>query len=82
VSYKTMNNPWRPDPTPASAIAAAAAAQDAKCASGEHDEATAKQGYVTHLAGGERIEPGTRYCRRCSAILADQVAAPPAAGKE
>ena len=72
VSYKTMNNPWRPPLPEAAAVIAAAAAQSALCAQGQHDEAVAEKGRVTYLGYGERIEPGTRYCWRCQAILTGQ----------
>lgn len=68
MSYKTMNNPWRPPPPPAAAVIAAAAAQDARCAAGEHDEAIAKKGYVTYIRG-RQVKSGTRYCYRCKVIL-------------
>ncbi len=55
----------------AAAVIAAAEDQAARCARGEHDEAVAEKGRVTYLAYGKRIEPGTRYCRFCSVILAD-----------
>ena len=54
---------------PAGALIAAAAAQSARCEDGEHDEAIAEKGRVTYLGYGQRIEPGTRYCRRCQEIL-------------
>lgn len=47
---------------------AAAAAQDAKCARGEHLEKIAQPRYVTYVAG-RQVPPGTRYCHRCFKIL-------------
>jgi hypothetical protein len=51
------------------ALLAAAAEQDAKCRRGEHMETTAQPRYVTYVRG-RQVKPGTRYCRRCSKILA------------
>lgn len=53
----------------AEAILLAAASQGARCARGEHDEATAQPNHVTSLGVGVRVEPGTRYCRYCKTIL-------------
>jgi len=50
----------------ARAVIAAAHALDAACRRGEHAEATAQRG---RLGFGVHVEPGTRYCRRCSMIL-------------
>jgi hypothetical protein len=50
---------------------AAAAAQDARCSTGEHAETTAKKGYATYV-GGRQVQPGTRYCRRCKLILGSE----------
>lgn len=57
---------YRNDPRPE---LAAAAEQDAKCARGEHLEAVAEPRRVTYIGFGVRVEPGTRYCRRCKKIL-------------
>jgi hypothetical protein len=65
----------------ASAVVTAAQAQAARCERGEHDEAVAEKGRVTWLAFGRRVEPGTRYCRYCSAVLPPEDAAP-VAGEE
>jgi hypothetical protein len=59
-------------------LLATAAAQDARCAQGQHDETTAREGYVTHIGLGRRVEPGTRYCRYCKAILGEKRDAPSA----
>jgi len=53
----------------AATVIAVAQDQADRCACGEHDEAVAEKGHVTWLAFGKRVEPGTRYCRYCSAIL-------------
>jgi len=52
----------------AAAAITAAQVQAVRCARGEHDETVAKQGYVTYVRGSQ-VQPGTRYCRFCSAIL-------------
>jgi hypothetical protein len=49
-------------------LLAAVAEQDAKCRRGEHMETTAQPKYVTYVRG-RQVQPGTRYCRRCPAIL-------------
>lgn len=59
---------------------AAAAAQDARCAQGEHDEAEARPRYVTYVQG-RQVSPGTRYCRRCWAILPGERPSGPAADR-
>jgi len=56
----------------AAAATTAAQSQAAGCARSEHDEAVAEKGRVTYLAFGRRVEPGTRYCRYCSVILAGE----------
>jgi hypothetical protein len=43
--------------------------RDAKCAAGDHAARIADPAQVTYLAYGKRVEPGTRYCGWCSAIL-------------
>lgn len=79
-----MNNPWRPPPDPDAVprTLLGAANQRARCERGEHDATVAEKGRVTYLAHGKRVEPGTRYCRFCSVILADQEPAPETAGEE
>ena len=75
-----MNNPWRPPPDP-DAIPRAllgVANQRARCERGEHDATEARKGYATYVGppGRKRqLEPGTRYCRFCSAILPREEAA-------
>jgi len=71
----------RPDP---GAELLAVANRQARCARGEHDETVAEKGRVTWLAFGRRVEPGTRYCRYCSVILASDKEVPdvnPATGR-
>lgn len=47
---------------------ARAAAQDAACAAGVHDIAEVPLRHITWVAG-ERLEPGSKYCRKCHRIL-------------
>jgi hypothetical protein len=61
---------------PAAAVPVAAS-QRARCERGEHDEAVAGEGRVTYLAHGQRVQPGTRYCRYCSAVLPAEGEQPP-----
>jgi hypothetical protein len=49
--------------------------RDAKCAAGDHAVRVADPKQVTYLAYGKRVEPGTRYCGWCSAILPAEGAA-------
>ena len=76
----------RADYDPRAELAAAyslVADKNAKCAAGKHDERVAEPGYATYMAFGRRIEPGTRYCRWCSAILgADPDPTPETAGEK
>jgi hypothetical protein len=43
--------------------------QAALCARRAHDVVIAERTQVTYLAFGRRVEPGTWYCRYCSAVL-------------
>jgi hypothetical protein len=61
-----QENGYSNDPGP---VLAAAAAQHARCAEGQHAVTTARQGYVTHIGFGRRVEPGTRYCCYCKTVL-------------
>jgi len=67
-NQKFGRRPYDPRREMAGVIAAGLTRQ-ALCAQGDHDEAVAKPGYVTRLAHGVRVEPGTSYCRYCSSIL-------------
>jgi hypothetical protein len=53
------------------ALIALRATQDVRCARGEHDPAQARKGYVTYIGSGQRVDPGTWYCRGCKKILPD-----------
>jgi hypothetical protein len=46
-----------------------AAADRARCDAGGHAESVAGPDVPIYLGNGARLEPGTRFCRYCSAIL-------------